>query len=207
MTTVHLLHAGYAADRVGSSVVLVRDGDALIVADPGMVARRSLILDPLAELGVAPEAVTHVFLSHHHPDHTVNIALFPNAEVVDFWARYRDDLWLDHDGDGHHLGPNSELWLTPGHTEEDATLVVTADDGVYAMTHLWWRDRPVARGGPAGRGPGRHRARPGAGPGRGRHRDPGARSGVPGRPLTEVGGRRRTIGQRLDRSATMLSRT
>ena len=140
MTTVHLLHAGYAHDRVGSSVVLVRDGDALIVTDPGMVARRSLIIDPLVALGVAPEAVTHVFLSHHHPDHTVNIALFPNAEVVDFWARYKDDLWLDHEGDGYHLGPNSALWLTPGHTEEDATLVVTADDGVYAMTHLWWKE-------------------------------------------------------------------
>jgi len=124
---------------VGSSVVLVRDGDALIVADPGMVASRSLILDPLTALGVAPEAVTHVFLSHHHPDHTVNIALFPNAEVVDFWARYRDDLWLDHDGDGHLLSPNAQLWLTPGHTQEDATLVVHADDAVYAMTHLWWR--------------------------------------------------------------------
>ena len=49
--------------------------------------------------------MTHVFLSHHHPDHTVNIALFPNAEVVDFWARYRDDLWLDHDGDGYRLSP------------------------------------------------------------------------------------------------------
>ena len=47
----------------------------------------------------------------------MNIALFPNAEVVDFWARYRDDLWLDHDGDGYHLAPNSQLWLTPGHTD------------------------------------------------------------------------------------------
>ncbi len=139
MTRVDLLHAGYAGDRVGSSVVLVRDGDAVIVADPGMVARRSLILDPLAALGVRPEAVTHVFLSHHHPDHTVNIALFPNAEVVDFWARYKDDLWLDHPGDGYRLSPHSELWLTPGHTEEDATLVVEADDAVYALTHLGGR--------------------------------------------------------------------
>ena len=138
MTSVHLLHAGYAADRVGSSIVLVRDGDALIVVDPGMVANRARILDPLAALGVAPDTVTHVFLSHHHPDHTINIALFPNAEVVDFWARYKDDLWLDHDGDGYRLAPNSQLWLTPGHTEEDATLVVSAHDGVYAMTHLWW---------------------------------------------------------------------
>ena len=138
MTSVDLLHAGYATDRVGSSISLVRDGDALIVADPGMVARRSLILDPLAALGVSAEAVTHVFLSHHHPDHTVNIALFPNAEVVDFWARYRDDLWLDHDGDGYRLSPKTQLWLTPGHTEEDATLVIEADDATYALTHLWW---------------------------------------------------------------------
>ena len=145
MTSVHLLHAGYAADRVGSSVTLVRDGDALIVADPGMVARRSLITDPLAVLGVGPEAVTHVFLSHHHPDHTVNIALFPNAEVVDFWARYRADEWLDHGGDGYRLSSRTQLWLTPGHTEEDATLIVEADDAVYALTHLWWRgDRTPA---------------------------------------------------------------
>jgi len=140
MATVDLLHAGYAGERVASSVVLVRDGDALIVADPGMVRSRSLILDPLRALGVEPEAVTHVFLSHHQPDHTVNIALFPNAEVVDFWARYIDDRWLDMPGDGYHLSPNAELWVTPGHTNEDASLIVRADDAVYAMTHLWWRE-------------------------------------------------------------------
>ena len=54
MTSVHLLHAGYTGDRVASTVVLVRDADAVIVVDPGMVANRSLILDPLAALGVAP---------------------------------------------------------------------------------------------------------------------------------------------------------
>lgn len=139
MTSVHLLHAGYAGDRVASSVVLVLDGDARIVVDPGMVARRALILDPLAALGVAPESISHVFLSHHHPDHTINVALFPEAEVVDFWARYVGDEWLDHDGDGYRLAANSQLWLTPGHTDEDASLIVTADDATYAMTHAWWR--------------------------------------------------------------------
>lgn len=139
MTSVHLLHAGYAGERTASSVVLVRDDDAQIVVDPGMVASRSRILAPLADLGVAPEDVTHVFLSHHHPDHTMNVALFQNAEVVDFWARYRDDLWLDMPGDGYRLSARSQLWLTPGHSNEDASLIVEADDGVYAMTHLWWR--------------------------------------------------------------------
>ncbi len=103
MATVHILHPGYVREsgtRVGSSISLVRDGDALIVVDPGMVASRAHIVDPLAALGVSAQAVTHVFLSHHHPDHTMNVALFPNAEVIDFWARYRDDLWLDHEGTG-----------------------------------------------------------------------------------------------------------
>ena len=139
MTTVDLLHAGYAADRVASSVVLVRDADARIVVDPGMVSHRRVILDPLKALGVDPDSVTHVFLSHHHPDHTINVALFPNAEVVDFWARYVADEWLDHDGDGYRLSPRTQLWLTPGHTDEDASLIVEADDAVYAMTHAWWR--------------------------------------------------------------------
>lgn len=138
-TSVHLLTAGYADDRVASSVTLVRDGEAIIVVDPGMVADRRRILEPLAGLGLTPDAVTHVFLSHHHPDHTINVALFPDAEVVDFWARYRGDEWLDHGGDGYRLAPRSTLWLTPGHTEEDASLVVEADDAVYAMSHAWWR--------------------------------------------------------------------
>jgi glyoxylase-like metal-dependent hydrolase (beta-lactamase superfamily II) len=148
MATVHLLHAGYIREngtRVGSSITFVRDGDALIVVDPGLVAARGLILEPLAALGVDAAAVTHVFLSHHHPDHTMNVALFPNADVIDFWARYRDDLWLDHGGDGWAMTPHTQLWLTPGHSEEDASLIVDAEDGVYAMTHLWWRtDRTPA---------------------------------------------------------------
>jgi glyoxylase-like metal-dependent hydrolase (beta-lactamase superfamily II) len=137
---VHLLHAGYARDdgHVGSSIALVVDGDSRIVTDPGMVASRGHILDPLAAHDVHPNDVSHVFITHHHPDHTVNIALFPNAEVVDFWARYKDDLWIDVPDDGFELGPNSTIWLTPGHTEQDATLVVRAADAAYALTHLWW---------------------------------------------------------------------
>jgi glyoxylase-like metal-dependent hydrolase (beta-lactamase superfamily II) len=142
MAEFHLLSGGYIRedDRVASTVSFVRDGNALIVIDPGMVwSREAAILEPLGVLGIAPRDVTDVVLSHHHPDHTMNAALFPNAEVVDFWARYRNDLWLDHPGDGWQMTDHVQLWLTPGHTEEDASLIVRADDAVYALTHLWWR--------------------------------------------------------------------
>ena len=138
--THHLLHGGYARDDgVASSVSLVLDGEAVIVVDPGIVADRDLILAPLRQLGVQPEQVTHVVITHHHPDHTVNIGLFAHAEVVDFWARYRGDQWLDHDGDGYQVSVHARLILTPGHTNEDATLLIETDAGVVACTHAWWR--------------------------------------------------------------------
>ena len=137
----HLLHTGYVRDDgVAGTVSLVEDGAALIVVDPGMVADRSLILDPLRALGHAPEEVTHVVITHHHPDHTVNIALFPNAEVVDFWARYRGDQWLDHTGDGEAISEHVRLLLTPGHTNEDLTVLVETDAGMVACTHAWWHE-------------------------------------------------------------------
>lgn len=137
--THHLLHAGYVrGDRVAGSVSLVLDGEAVIVVDPGMVADRELILAPLRRLGFEAGQVSHVVVTHHHPDHTVNIGLFANAEVVDFWARYRDDQWLDHDGDGYRVSAHARLLLTPGHTNEDATLLVETDAGVVACTHAWW---------------------------------------------------------------------
>ena len=81
-----------------------------------------------------------MFLTHHHPDHTINIALFPNAEVVDFWARYNDDLWLDHDGDGYRLAPEQRAVADARPHRGGRHARGRADDGVYAMTHLWWRE-------------------------------------------------------------------
>jgi glyoxylase-like metal-dependent hydrolase (beta-lactamase superfamily II) len=132
---------GYAADRVASSVVLIRDGDAVIVVDPGMVADRRRILDPLARLGADPAAVTDVVLSHHHPDHTLNAALFERARVHDFWAIYEGDTWTDRPADGFALSPSVRLMATPGHTAQDITTLADTDDGLVACTHLWWSEQ------------------------------------------------------------------
>ena len=133
-----VLCAGYAADRVASTVVLIRDAGAAIVVDPGMVADRRLILDPLARLGVEPAEVTDVVFSHHHPDHTLNAALFERARFHDHWAIYQDDTWTDRPADGFELSPSVRLMATPGHTAQDITTLVTTDSGLTACTHLWW---------------------------------------------------------------------
>ena len=138
MTRVDVLFNGYVGDRVAGTVSLIRDGDAVLVIDPGMVPSRSAILDPLAALGVVPDDVSDVVLSHHHPDHTMNIALFPNVKVHDHWATYEGDQWMSRPAEGFAVSERIMLIETPGHTPQDITTLVRSNDDVYAFTHLWW---------------------------------------------------------------------
>jgi glyoxylase-like metal-dependent hydrolase (beta-lactamase superfamily II) len=140
---VHVLHAGYAresedGERVGSTVTLIIDGDEVIVVDPGMVSSRQALLSALAGHGAAPQDVTDIVFSHHHPDHTVNAALFPAARIHDHWAVYDGDLWVSRPAEGAVLSPSVRLISTPGHTAEDITTLASAPDGVHACTHAWW---------------------------------------------------------------------
>ena len=125
---VHVLHEGYVGlegddERVSVTVTLIIDGPAVIVVDPGMVADRAALLAALTASGPQPEDVTDVVFSHHHPDHTVNAALFPNAKIHDHWAVYDGDRWLDRDAEGAVLAPSVRLLRTPGHTSEDISTV------------------------------------------------------------------------------------
>jgi glyoxylase-like metal-dependent hydrolase (beta-lactamase superfamily II) len=138
---LHVLHAGYVRSperRVASTVTYVHDGDLRLVVDPGLVTRPGAILDPLAELGVRPPEVTDVVFSHHHPDHTINAALFPNARFHDHWATYSGDLWLRPEETDRDLSGSVRLIGTPGHTPQDVTTLVGTPDGLVALTHLWW---------------------------------------------------------------------
>jgi glyoxylase-like metal-dependent hydrolase (beta-lactamase superfamily II) len=138
MARLDVLFEGYGTEAgVAGTVSLLRDGDVVAIVDPGMVPSRSAILEPLAALGVAPDEVTDIILSHHHPDHTVNIALFPEVRIHDHWAVYQRDQWMPRAAEGAHLSPGIRLWETPGHTPQDITTLVETDDGVAALTHLW----------------------------------------------------------------------
>lgn len=136
--TFDVLTAGYYQGGVASTVGLIRDGAVTVVVDPGMVRSRSVILDPLVTLGVRPEDVTDVVFSHHHPDHTINAALFPAARYHDHWAIYQDDVWTSRDADGFELSPSIRLIRTPGHSPEDITTLAGTVGGVAAFTHVWW---------------------------------------------------------------------
>src|SRR5215469_15325248 len=103
LAEVHILFSGYVnqsttpeVSRVASTVAFVRDGEVRVVIDPGMVPDPERILEPLLALWESPATITDVIFSHHHPDHTLNAALFPYARFHDNWAypaRYDHAGW------------------------------------------------------------------------------------------------------------------
>jgi glyoxylase-like metal-dependent hydrolase (beta-lactamase superfamily II) len=109
-----------------------------ILVDPG--SNRRLLLENLGRLGIEPPAINYVFLSHHHLDHTMNVALFPNAKVVTEGAVFAQDRMMPLAG----TIPDTDVEVlpTPGHTADHAALVVPTPEGtvVIAGDVFWWMD-------------------------------------------------------------------
>ncbi len=157
MPKITILVEGYVRDNgqsVQSTVTLVQDEGKNIIADPGMTKDPNAIAVALQAQSLGPEDIDTVFITHHHPDHTRFMGLFPGAKVVDHWAIYDHDQWLDIE-DGYQITPDVKVMHTPGHTSEDATLLVSNVTNVpdknpctVAICHLWWfegkDDDPVA---------------------------------------------------------------
>jgi glyoxylase-like metal-dependent hydrolase (beta-lactamase superfamily II) len=135
---IDVLLTGSLRPTVRSTCTLLRDGALIAVIDPGLAPSQAAILNPLSTLGLRPEDVTAVILSHHHPDHTINAALFPAAAVHDHWAVYRGDEWESRECEGAELSAAVRLIRTPGHSAEDLSTVIGSPDGVVVATHLWW---------------------------------------------------------------------
>lgn len=135
---IDVLLTGSLRPTVRSTCTLVRDAGVVAVIDPGLAPSPAALTDPLRALGLAPGAVTDVILSHHHPDHTLNAGLFPNAAIHDHWAVYRGDVWESRECEGAEVTPSVRLIRTPGHSAEDLTTLIGTTDAIVAATHLWW---------------------------------------------------------------------
>src|SRR5215471_8533657 len=148
---VHVLFAGYVntsrtspVDRIAATVSFVRDGEVRVIIDPGIVPDPKSILEALAALGESPTTITDVIFSHHHPDHTLNAVLFPQARFHDHWAIYQGDGFQFRPAEGSAVSPSIRLIETPGHSLQDITTLVGTPAGVVACTHLWLSARGPA---------------------------------------------------------------
>lgn len=150
---------------IASSCYLVRHGDQILLWDTGldaglkgqtldvgdMVLRLDrTLLEQLAEIGVRPEDVDMVGISHEHADHTGQAALFPNAELLigakdfentkgakDPFGPWRKEGARVHSaaGDVDVFGDGSVTALhLPGHTPDHLALLVKLASGPVLLS-------------------------------------------------------------------------
>jgi glyoxylase-like metal-dependent hydrolase (beta-lactamase superfamily II) len=143
MNNVDILIEGYArvfADRweASSSTVLIKTPQLTIIIDPG--CNRELLLKKLKAQKVAPEEVNVICLTHTHLDHSLNVALFPKARVINNEGVYQADI-------AYPVGecvPDTDIKIvqTPGHVLSHCSYVIPTEKGnvIVAGDVFWWLD-------------------------------------------------------------------
>jgi glyoxylase-like metal-dependent hydrolase (beta-lactamase superfamily II) len=140
MAEVKVLIEGYAKKLkegwiASPSTVLIKDSGLKILVDPG--SNKKLLSERLAEENLKPEDIDMIFVTHYHLDHTLNIRLFPDCDVLDNNEINRDDQIFSYSGNIPKT--NVKVISTPGHAKEHASLLVETDKGnVIIAGDLWW---------------------------------------------------------------------
>jgi N-acyl homoserine lactone hydrolase len=155
MARVDLVAQGFTIrsdqTRLGLSTVALVRGERTTVVDAGTYGRRTWIMDGLRALGVAPEEVDGLALTHLHWDHMQNLDLFPNATIylhpaeLEYmrgrgdWAtmRYLGPVLAERQvcpvTEGYEIEPGVCVLDTPGHTGGSMSLVVETAEGTVGI--------------------------------------------------------------------------
>jgi N-acyl homoserine lactone hydrolase len=158
---IHIIVHGFPGKSVChgplgfSTIALVRNRDRIALVDVGGFGQRLLLQDRLGELGLKPDDVTDVLLTHSHYDHSINWLLFQQANIVIGgkeleWAlqqpwgeTFVPELYvremkqsprLRRVEEGDEVFPGVTAHMTPGHTPGSLVFVLEAGDRDFVFT-------------------------------------------------------------------------
>ncbi len=141
MSEAKVLIEGYAkptggkAYKASPTTTLINDSGKIILVDPGASGLK--LLDALKKEGLSTTDIDFIFLTHYHPDHLLNIKLFPNTDVYDGSTIYHDDEETEYSG--NIPGTSIQVIPTPGHAHEHVSLLLSTPEGRVCITgDLWW---------------------------------------------------------------------
>jgi glyoxylase-like metal-dependent hydrolase (beta-lactamase superfamily II) len=95
----------------GSKVYLIKFNKENILIDTSSKENKNELISSLTEIGLKPEDINKLIITHPHYDHMQNISLFNNAKIFD--------------SENFKKFPFEEFkfYLTPGHTQEDIIIL------------------------------------------------------------------------------------
>ena len=140
MAEIKVLIEGYAKPtgngefKASPTTTLIKDSGRLIIVDPG--ASKEKLLNALKKENLKPKDIDLIFLTHYHPDHLLNIRLFPDKDILDGTTIYRDDEEFEIT---KKIIGNIKIIPTPGHSFEHVSLIVDTIEGKICIAgDLWW---------------------------------------------------------------------
>lgn len=144
MNTVHILIEGYAHAGENNSYVasptsvLIETPEKKILVDPG--THPDKLLSALKRHNLQPHDIDMIFLSHYHPDHFLNIRMFPQVGIYDQTTHWHNDE--EHFYEGTLPDTDIEILPTPGHSPEHTSLLVHTEEGIVCIAQdvFWWED-------------------------------------------------------------------
>jgi N-acyl homoserine lactone hydrolase len=126
------------------NTLLIR-GERDYLVDPGLIMQGAPVIGALAELGVGPEEIKDVILTHLHFDHAEGLAAWPlrrtyvhrletEAPYAQIVSGQLENAQLEIlDGEDGKIEPGLRWIRTPGHSDGLITLVVDTDEGLVAI--------------------------------------------------------------------------
>ncbi|EKE16420.1 MAG: metallo-beta-lactamase [uncultured bacterium] len=125
-------------EKTSTTCVLIRDGEWVIVVDPGVLESQNVLVDALAKEGLKIEDVNLVIITHSHLDHYRNIGMFPEAKNLEYWGLWdgqKADEWKEQ------FTEDIRIIKTPGHNYDGLTILVNTKDGIVAIVgDVWWKE-------------------------------------------------------------------
>jgi len=136
---------GRTAGMVAFPNTLLVRGERDFLVDPGLIMQGAPVLGAMQELGVEPNDVKDVILTHLHFDHAEGLAGWPmrrtwvhrretEAPYAQIVSGQLESAKLEVlEGDEGEIEPGLRWLLTPGHSDGLISLLVDTDDGLVVI--------------------------------------------------------------------------
>ena len=92
---VYRLNGAWDQVDLGAGVYLVSDGGDLTLIDAGFRNKATVIMRRIYRLGLSPSRISHIIITHHHPDHTGSLAALKSITKAKIIAHKADVPYIE----------------------------------------------------------------------------------------------------------------